>query len=96
MDQLRKQINETTDESFIDIRSETWLTDGETVEQIKELCGIENLNQFLKLQSEMQERYVRTMHEKGCSIRQLVRITGLTKARIERFLLWNKKKGKDK
>lgn len=85
-EQLRKFICETTDETFIDLKPETRWTDREAVELMKELSGMENMNQFLKIPSEKQGGYVNALYKKGCSIRQLVRITGLTKARIEKML----------
>lgn len=79
-------INEPMDESFIDILPETRLTDEEAIELLKELSGIGDASKFLTLQLDKQERLIITMHEKGCSIRQLARITGITKAKIERML----------
>lgn len=86
IEQLHMLINESTDESFIDITPDMRLTDEEAFEIIKELSGIGDLNKFLKLLPDKQERIIKTMHEKGCSMRQLVRITGISKAKIERIL----------
>jgi REP element-mobilizing transposase RayT len=85
-DQLRKLINEVTDERFIDLTNETRLTDAEAAKLLKEFSGLEHLNDFMKLQPAKQESDIKTLHEKGCSIRQIVRITGLTKAVVERML----------
>lgn len=86
IEQLQMLINEPMDESFIDILPETRLTDEEAIELLKELSGIGDASKFLTLQLDKQERLIITMHEKGCSIRQLARITGITKAKIERML----------
>ncbi len=86
IEQLWKSINEATDESFIDLEPVTRLTDREAIELMKELSGVENMNQFLSLQPEKQDKFIEMLHKSGCSIRQLARVTGITKARIERML----------
>lgn len=86
IEQLRDLIKETTGEAFIDLTPEVRLTDSEANKLLKEISGIEQLNELLELKPELQERYLKAVHGKGCSIRQIVRITGLTKARVERIL----------
>ena len=85
-DELRIFINETTDETFLDLTPEMRLTDSEAAEIIKEISGVEHSIELQTLQPEKQEKYLEILHQKGCSIRQLARITGLTKARVERIL----------
>lgn len=85
-DPLREMINEATDEQHIDLTPEARVTDREAAELIKVISGVEHLSDFLKLQLEKQERDLKLLYLKGCSIRQIVRTTGLTKARVERML----------
>jgi predicted DNA-binding transcriptional regulator AlpA len=62
------------------------LTDNEAEEIIKKTCGISELKAFDTLLPKHQLKYIEAVHDKGCSIRQLVRLTGMSKARVERIL----------
>lgn len=86
---LRELINETTAERFIELTPESRLSDSEAAELLKEISGYKDSIEFLKLQLNKQVMYLKILHEKSCSIRQIVRITGLTKAKVEKMLLLN-------
>lgn len=85
-DQLHILMKETGDEQFLELSDDNRLTDNEASELIKEISGAYDSNAFQNLASEKLKEYISILHNKGCSIRQLVRITGLTKSKIERIL----------
>jgi REP element-mobilizing transposase RayT len=85
-EQLRAFVEQTAKEQFLDLLPDLRLTDREAVALLIEISGIEYTIEFAKLQQNMQTQYLKTLHTKGCSIRQLVRISGITKARIESML----------
>ena len=47
---------------------------------------VENIAEFLSLPQEKQEKVIKKAHEKGASVRQLVRVTGVSKGIIEKWL----------
>ncbi len=47
---------------------------------------VEDITEFLALSQEKQEKAIKKAHEKGASVRQLVRVTGVSKGIIEKWL----------
>ena len=79
-------LAQDSDKVFIDVDTEKRPNDREAVEQIKQLCGLHAATEFVLLDKERQRNYLHILQRNRCSIRQLARITGLTKAQIERYL----------
>ena len=51
---------------------------------------VDNITEFLALSQEKQEKAIIKAHEKGASVRQLVRVTGVSKGIIEKWLRKNR------
>ncbi len=51
---------------------------------------VENITEFLALPQEKQKKSIRKAHERGASVRQLVRVTGVSKGIIEKWLRENR------
>lgn len=73
-------------EAFLDIDSEGRLNDREAAEVIKGLCKLEATTEFALLDEEEQRALLPRLREERCSIRQIARLTGVSKAQVERLL----------
>jgi Transposase and inactivated derivatives len=85
-EQLREYIETPNDDIALDLAPDFRLTDKEAWELFKEKCKIRELGEFQILSLEEQEASIIVLHKEGCSIRQLARILGINKARIEKIL----------
>lgn len=79
-------LNQPGEGSFLDVEADGRLNDREAIGLMKRTCGLDAATDFALLPTERQEQYLRKLHEQRCSIRQLVRLTGISKAKIERML----------
>ncbi len=86
IEQLHSFIETPTDDQFLDLVPDLRITDRDAVKMVKKICRITSLSEFQTLPPENQVAGLRNLHEKGCSIRQLVRLTGIAKSQIERAL----------
>ena len=66
------------------------ITEAAAAALVHKYSRTENLAAFGKLPPEKQERAIVKAHEKGASIRQLVRVTGVSKGNIEKWIKRNK------
>lgn len=73
-------------EMFLDIDDGARLNDREAAEIIRTICGLEHTTQFAELDEEEQRELLPQLRERRCSIRQLSRLTGVSKAQMERLL----------
>lgn len=73
-------------ELFLDIDSEGRLNDREAAEVIKGLCKLEAPMKFAELDEIEQRELLPRLREGRCSIRQIARLTGVSKAQVERLL----------
>ena len=71
---------------FLDADIDGRLNDREAAELIKVLCQLAAATDFSRLPGEMQSQYLHRLQQERCSIRQLARLTGLTKGQVERLL----------
>lgn len=85
-EQLRVFIEAPFDEHFLELTPDTRLTDREAAAMIKKTCRIQNPSALQGILSGKQAAYLKTLQKKGCSIRQLARLTGISKGRVERVL----------
>jgi hypothetical protein len=83
---LRAFLEEPCEQVFLDTESESRLNDREVINLIKRTCKLESTTNFALLPPERQMKYLHKLHEQNCSIRQLSRLTGLTKAQVEKML----------
>lgn len=74
------------EEQFLDLTDNTRLTDREAGELVKKLCHLPNLAAFQQLPREKREQHLRKLSKHGCSIRQLSRLTGISKAMVEKAM----------
>jgi REP element-mobilizing transposase RayT len=56
---------------------------------LEDVCGARNVSEFQKVDKDTQKMVIPKLRTAGASIRQIARITGLSKGRVER---WNKKR----
>lgn len=61
------------------------ITDNEAKKVIMRISKCENISEFQELDIEKRNRYINRIKEKGVSIRQLSRLTGITKGIIEKL-----------
>ncbi len=79
-------LNQSSEIVFLDAETEHRPNDREAAERIRALCHLTAITEFSLLPMETQSRYLRQLQQERCSIRQLARLTGLTKGQIERLL----------
>lgn len=79
-------LSENAQEVFIDVGQDKQINDRQAAEIIKELCGLKAASDFISLPTELYRGYLKELQARNCSIRQLSRLTGLPKKRIEREL----------
>lgn len=79
-DDLAEQSN------FIDIdKFRVRITDDTAIEIIKKECSCANIAEFASFSPEMQNAYIRKLHEMGISIRQLNRLTGISRGALQKI-----------
>lgn len=86
IEQLHTFVETPTEDRFLDLAPDLRITDREAAELVKRIYRIKTLSEFQTLPPEEQAAGIRNMHGKGCSIRQLARLTGVAKGRIEGIL----------
>jgi len=62
------------------------ITDQEALAQLKALSGVDSMAQFSSLESNDQATALKALHSGGVAIRQLSRLTGISKSSIDRML----------
>lgn len=83
---LQAFVAQPSEELFLDVEMDARLNDQEAATLVKAVCRIKTLSDFQQLTAERQAGFIRVLHEKRCSIRQLERLTGVSKGQIERML----------
>jgi len=77
--------NQQDDEIFLDIRDSKFrMTDVEAKLIIKEVSGTENTTDFLNLSIIDRNIFIKELKERGLSIRQISRVTGVSKGIVEK------------
>lgn len=79
-------LSQSSETVFLDVDTEGRPNDREAAERIKALCHLTAATEFSSLSIETQSQYLLQLQQERCSIRQLARLTGLTKGQIERLL----------
>lgn len=62
------------------------VTDEEAKRIIKKYSKCENATEFQALEHKKRDKYIRSFNEKGISIMQISRLTGITKGVVERII----------
>lgn len=84
-DEFVKFHNQQDDEIFLDIRDSKFrMTDVEAKLIIKEVSGAENTTEFLNLSIIDRNIFIKELKERGLSIRQISRVTGVSKGIVEK------------
>ena len=82
-------INEIeTNDKCLDVEAEICvrLTDQEATRIIEKTTKCKNVADFQKLDSDKQNKFIRKLHYKGLSVRQLSRLCGISKGIVEKHL----------
>lgn len=80
--------NEENNDLCLDISDRDFiLNDIDAKEIIKQISKCNNSSEFKALSKEQQNRYIKKFKELGLSIRQMSRLTGISKGVIERILI---------
>lgn len=64
-------------ERCLDIDQKKKWKDADAIELIKSICHVASCKEVQKLNKEKQSRYFKTLNEKGLSVRQISRLTGI-------------------
>lgn len=75
---FKKHMNEEEKTSCLDIDEKHRPTDKEAQEIVRELCKIKNIVEFQNLNPEKRDKSIALLKEKGLSIRQISRLTGIS------------------
>ena len=79
---LHKQANQ---DNILDISENNFkITDAEAVRMIKEVCGVSS-NEIAGLDITKRNQHIKKLKESGLSIRQISRVTGVSKGSIEKI-----------
>ena len=87
-EQLLEYFNEPIDDTELFVKFEKPLRVNDEAAQkiLNKISRTKNITEFQKLPTEIQKKDVLIAHNKGVSIRQLNRLTGVSKSIIERIL----------
>ena len=84
-DQFVNFHNQHDDENVLDIRDSSFrMTDAEAKLIIREVSGAENTTEFLSLTIIDRNAFIKELKERGLSIRQISRVTGVSRGIVEK------------
>lgn len=85
-EQFEQFHREATEDSHLDIKKPRFrLTDEQAKEIMMKVSKCKNASEFQLLDVEVRNSYIRRLREQGLSIRQISRMTGVSKGIVERF-----------
>ena len=85
-DELVKFTNMTNNDDCLEVTvRKDFITDGEAKTLMMELCKCDTIESFQKLNDKKKSEYIKYLSNNGISIRQLIRITGISKGIIEKY-----------
>jgi len=85
VDEFIKFNNSSNNDNFLDNRAKTYLlTDGAIKAMMRELCNCDTVEGFQRFNSKERDYYLKKLREKGASIRQISRLTGISKGIVQR------------
>lgn len=85
LDLFIEYMTQNNQDSFPTFEDNTRFTDAQVMIKVKEL-GIDNISDLQKLEKSRRNSYIRALKmTKGISIRQISRVTGISKGTIERI-----------
>ncbi|HHW00216.1 MAG TPA: transposase [Clostridiaceae bacterium] len=84
-EQLVKYHSETDEDKYLDITERPFrLTDERAKEVIRKVSKCKNASEFQLLEIKERNSYIRKLRKEGLSIRQISRLTGISKGIVER------------
>ena len=87
LDNLQKFLLQPSEEKCLDVNEgNRRLTDDDGILLRNELTGCTSPGEFQRLEKEVRNSYLKELHTSGLSVRQLVRLCGISKSTIERAL----------
>ena len=85
VDEFVKLHNQQDDETILDIREDSFrLTDKEAKIIVNKVSGTESSTDFLSLNIEDRNAFIKELRKRGLSIRQISRVTGVSKGMVEK------------
>jgi REP element-mobilizing transposase RayT len=84
MNEFIKYINKENGDECMDIPDKRQLTDNEAIKMIKECCNVDHCIDFQKLETEKRDLYIRSLKKLNLSIRQIERLTGISRGIIQK------------
>ena len=88
MDEFIKFNNQMNDDVCLDIdERKSVLNDLDAQEIIKQISKCNNLTEISYMEKEQRNRYIKKFKELGLSIRQISRLTGVSKGIVERIII---------
>ena len=85
-EQLEEFHSEASEDSYLDIKERLFrLTDEQAKEIIRKVSKCKNTSEFQLLEVKVRNSYIRKLREESLSIRQISRLTGVSKGIVERF-----------
>ncbi len=77
--------NQASQDNILDISEANFrITDAEAVLMVKEVCGVDS-SVIAGMDITKQNLYIKELRKKGLSIRQISRVTGVSKGSIEKI-----------
>jgi len=87
LDEFTKFNNSTNSDVFLENTAKSFrYSDAEVKELMRKICKYDTVEAFLDLSPQMRDAAVRKLNAAGVSIRQISRLTGVSKGIIERIL----------
>jgi putative transposase len=85
-EQLEEFHSEASEDTYLDIRERPFrLTDEQAKEIIRKVSKCKNASEFQLLEIEVRNSCIRKLRKEGLSIRQISRLTGVSKGIVERL-----------
>ena len=83
-DELKVFLSEDEDDNILDFEEKSFITDREAKETILKLSGCKDATEFQTLDLPERDHYLNKLREAGLSIRQISRLTGVSKGIVEK------------
>jgi len=84
---IEDKVNEIVDSNLLEIEAETIkpISDDSVLEQIKVLGGVRSVTDFQLLDRDTQAKIIYELHQKGASLRQVARLSGMGRRLVTRL-----------
>ena len=81
-------VNAPNEDVCLEIETEhrKSVTDERAKKIIEKVSGCSNVTEFQGLDADKKKKAIKKIHNKGVSIRQIIRLTGTTKYNVEKYM----------